>query len=134
VFSHRRPNSFCRHYWKQNSCVFDAQLTSVIDKMVKVWWYDNEIGYSSKNNRFNSIDSKIKPLRKNKQQMRYLLVFFFLLIHFSTLKQKRVQIAFYIPILRILISKKTNIKTHLILPRSTINYCDNNGKDQPSKI
>ncbi len=33
----------------QNSCVFDAQLTSVIDKMVKVvGWYDNEIGYSSR--------------------------------------------------------------------------------------
>ena len=31
------------------SCVFDAQLTSVIDKMVKiVGWYDNEIGYSSR--------------------------------------------------------------------------------------
>lgn len=33
----------------QNSCLFDAQLTSVIDKMVKVvGWYDNEIGYSSR--------------------------------------------------------------------------------------
>ena len=33
----------------QNSCVFDAQLTSVIDKMIKiVGWYDNEIGYSSR--------------------------------------------------------------------------------------
>lgn len=33
----------------QNSCIFDAQLTSVIDKMVKiVGWYDNEIGYSSR--------------------------------------------------------------------------------------
>lgn len=33
----------------QNSCVFDAQLTFVIDKMVKiVGWYDNEIGYSSR--------------------------------------------------------------------------------------
>jgi glyceraldehyde 3-phosphate dehydrogenase len=32
-----------------NSCVFDAQLTSVIDRMVKVvGWYDNEIGYSSR--------------------------------------------------------------------------------------
>lgn len=32
-----------------NSCVFDAQLTSVIDKMVKVvGWYDNEVGYSSR--------------------------------------------------------------------------------------
>ena len=32
-----------------NSCIFDAQLTSVIDKMVKVvGWYDNEIGYSSR--------------------------------------------------------------------------------------
>jgi glyceraldehyde 3-phosphate dehydrogenase len=32
-----------------NSCVFDAQLTSVIDKMVKVvGWYDNEIGYCSR--------------------------------------------------------------------------------------
>ncbi len=32
-----------------NSCVFDSQLTSVIEKMVKVvGWYDNEIGYSSR--------------------------------------------------------------------------------------
>ncbi|BCY28461.1 type I glyceraldehyde-3-phosphate dehydrogenase [Flavobacterium okayamense] len=32
-----------------NSCLFDAQLTSVIDKMIKVvGWYDNEIGYSSR--------------------------------------------------------------------------------------
>ena len=32
-----------------NSCLFDAQLTSVIGKMVKVvGWYDNEIGYSSR--------------------------------------------------------------------------------------
>lgn len=33
----------------RNSCVFDSQLTFVIDKMVKiVGWYDNEIGYSSR--------------------------------------------------------------------------------------
>ncbi len=33
----------------KNSCLFDAQLTSVINKMVKVvGWYDNEIGYSSR--------------------------------------------------------------------------------------
>lgn len=33
----------------RNSCMFDSQLTSVIDKMVKVvGWYDNEIGYSSR--------------------------------------------------------------------------------------
>jgi glyceraldehyde 3-phosphate dehydrogenase len=33
----------------KNSCLFDALLTSVIDKMVKVvGWYDNEIGYSSR--------------------------------------------------------------------------------------
>lgn len=33
----------------RNSCVFDAQLTSVLHKMVKiVGWYDNEIGYSSR--------------------------------------------------------------------------------------
>jgi glyceraldehyde 3-phosphate dehydrogenase len=33
----------------RNSCLFDAQLTSVIGKMVKVvGWYDNEIGYSSR--------------------------------------------------------------------------------------
>jgi glyceraldehyde 3-phosphate dehydrogenase len=33
----------------RNSCIFDAQLTSVIEKMVKVvGWYDNEIGYSSR--------------------------------------------------------------------------------------
>ena len=33
----------------QHSCLFDAELTSVIDKMVKVvGWYDNEVGYSSR--------------------------------------------------------------------------------------
>ncbi len=33
----------------RNSCLFDAQLTSVIDRMVKiVGWYDNETGYSSR--------------------------------------------------------------------------------------
>ena len=33
----------------QHSCLFDALLTSVLDKMVKVvGWYDNEIGYSSR--------------------------------------------------------------------------------------
>lgn len=33
----------------RHSCLFDAQLTSVIDRMVKVvGWYDNEIGYSSR--------------------------------------------------------------------------------------
>ncbi|WP_372472886.1 type I glyceraldehyde-3-phosphate dehydrogenase [Capnocytophaga sp. ARDL2] len=32
-----------------HSCVFDAQLTTVLDRMVKiVGWYDNEIGYSSR--------------------------------------------------------------------------------------
>ena len=32
-----------------HSCVFDAELTSVIGKMVKVvGWYDNEIGYSNR--------------------------------------------------------------------------------------
>lgn len=32
-----------------HSCIFDAQLTSVLGKMVKiVGWYDNEIGYSSR--------------------------------------------------------------------------------------
>ncbi len=31
------------------SCLFDSQLTSVLDKMVKVvGWYDNEIGYSNR--------------------------------------------------------------------------------------
>ncbi len=34
----------------KNSCVFDAQMTSVIDgKLIKlIGWYDNEIGYSSR--------------------------------------------------------------------------------------
>ncbi len=33
----------------RNSCVFDAQLTSVIGRMVKVvGWYDNEMGYASR--------------------------------------------------------------------------------------
>ena len=32
-----------------HSCVFDAQMTSVIGKMVKIiGWYDNETGYSSR--------------------------------------------------------------------------------------
>ncbi|WP_339611962.1 type I glyceraldehyde-3-phosphate dehydrogenase [uncultured Planktosalinus sp.] len=32
-----------------HSCIFDAQMTSVIGKFVKViGWYDNEIGYSSR--------------------------------------------------------------------------------------
>jgi glyceraldehyde 3-phosphate dehydrogenase len=32
-----------------HSCLFDAQLTSVIGNMVKVvGWYDNEIGYSNR--------------------------------------------------------------------------------------
>ena len=32
-----------------HSCLFDAQLTSVLGRMVKVvGWYDNEIGYSSR--------------------------------------------------------------------------------------
>lgn len=32
-----------------NSCIFDAGMTSVIRKMVKIiGWYDNEIGYSSR--------------------------------------------------------------------------------------
>jgi glyceraldehyde 3-phosphate dehydrogenase len=42
------------------NCIFDAQLTSVIDKMVKVvGWYDNEIGYSSR-----IIDLILPPKRK----------------------------------------------------------------------
>ena len=46
----------------RNSCVFDAQLTSVLHKMVKiVGWYDNEIGYSS---RIIDLIEKITPLRK----------------------------------------------------------------------
>ena len=33
----------------RHSCLFDAQLTSVIGRMVKVvGWYDNEIGYASR--------------------------------------------------------------------------------------
>jgi glyceraldehyde 3-phosphate dehydrogenase len=32
-----------------HSCIFDAQLTSVVGNMVKVMgWYDNEYGYSSR--------------------------------------------------------------------------------------
>ncbi|MFI5220096.1 MAG: type I glyceraldehyde-3-phosphate dehydrogenase [Bacteroidia bacterium] len=32
-----------------HSCIFDAQLTSVLGKMVKVFgWYDNEMGYSTR--------------------------------------------------------------------------------------
>lgn len=46
----------------QNSCVFDAQLTSVLHKMVKiVGWYDNEIGYSS---RIIDLIERISPSNK----------------------------------------------------------------------
>ena len=32
-----------------NSCLFDAQLTSVVGNMIKVvGWYDNEAGYSNR--------------------------------------------------------------------------------------
>ena len=32
-----------------HSCIFDSQLTSVLDRMVKVvGWYDNEMGYSTR--------------------------------------------------------------------------------------
>jgi glyceraldehyde 3-phosphate dehydrogenase len=32
-----------------HSCIFDAGMTSVVGKMVKIiGWYDNEIGYSSR--------------------------------------------------------------------------------------
>ncbi|HIP31133.1 MAG TPA: type I glyceraldehyde-3-phosphate dehydrogenase, partial [Crocinitomicaceae bacterium] len=32
-----------------HSCIFDAQLTSVVGNMVKVFaWYDNEAGYSNR--------------------------------------------------------------------------------------
>jgi len=44
----------------QNSCVFDANMTSVIGKMIKViGWYDNEIGYSS---RIIDLINKIKSI------------------------------------------------------------------------
>ncbi|MEC5166296.1 glyceraldehyde 3-phosphate dehydrogenase [Flavobacterium sp. PL11] len=47
----------------RNSCIFDAQLTSVIEKMVKVvGWYDNEIGYSSR-----LIDLILLTSKKNDQ-------------------------------------------------------------------
>ena len=32
-----------------HSCIFDAQLTSVVGGLVKVvGWYDNEVGYSNR--------------------------------------------------------------------------------------
>ena len=41
------------------SCIFDAQMTSVIGTMVKIiGWYDNEIGYSS---RIIDLIKKISP-------------------------------------------------------------------------
>ncbi|MBL4586621.1 MAG: type I glyceraldehyde-3-phosphate dehydrogenase [Flavobacteriales bacterium] len=43
------PIVSCDVIGNQHSCVFDAGLTSVIGKMVKVvGWYDNEAGYSAR--------------------------------------------------------------------------------------
>ena len=43
------------------SCLFDAQLTSVIGQMVKVvGWYDNEAGYS---NRLVDLTLRLKQLK-----------------------------------------------------------------------
>jgi len=45
-----------------HSCIFDAQLTSIIGDMVKVvGWYDNEAGYS---NRLVDLVEKIEKLKK----------------------------------------------------------------------
>ena len=45
-----------------HSCIFDAQLTSIIGDMVKVvGWYDNEAGYS---NRMVDLVEKIEKLKK----------------------------------------------------------------------
>jgi glyceraldehyde 3-phosphate dehydrogenase len=44
---HRRPIVSIDIVGNPYSCIFDAQLTSVIGNMVKVvGWYDNEMGYS----------------------------------------------------------------------------------------
>lgn len=46
-----------------NSCIFDAQLTTVLDKMVKVvGWYDNESGYS---NRLVELAAKVGRMMAN---------------------------------------------------------------------
>jgi len=46
-----------------NSCIFDAQLTTVLDKMVKVvGWYDNESGYS---NRLVELAAKVGQMMAN---------------------------------------------------------------------
>lgn len=47
-----------------HSCLFDAQLTTVLGRMVKVvGWYDNEIGYSS---RLIDLIYLLKELEENK--------------------------------------------------------------------
>ncbi len=49
-----------------HSCLFDAQLTTVLGRMVKVvGWYDNEIGYSS---RLIDLIYLLKELEENKQE------------------------------------------------------------------
>jgi hypothetical protein len=63
----------------KNSCIFDAQLTSVIDKMVKVvGWYDNEIDILT-NYWFNLPKRKFK-IKKNvaKHEVFLLLLLFYI--------------------------------------------------------
>ena len=46
-----------------HSCIFDAQLTSIVGGLVKVvGWYDNEMGYS---NRLADLVERISKLDKN---------------------------------------------------------------------
>jgi tetratricopeptide (TPR) repeat protein len=86
-----------------------------------------------KNNRFNTLDNKVKTAERNKQQMRH-LGFMFLLLHFySQNKESTDSISYYTNLANVSV-KENKYKDVLYFTQKAINYCDNNGKTEDQAI